>query len=222
MEEAISATEELVWENSRKDGVAELSLRDMAALYRRLLVHRTSATGLIVQVIGPHARVGVTSIVHGLGRAATELSGHRALLCDATGSGDLLRVNRSGSRQGLERLLAFERTYEPGELVACSLHGARESPGELATIGRSAESFKKARGIFDVVVFDSPPANSSDVGQALASRVDVVIVVIEAEKTRMPLVSSLLTSLDRNGGKVVGVVLNKRVQHIPRLIYRCL
>jgi Mrp family chromosome partitioning ATPase len=44
--------------------------------------------------------------------------------------------------------------------------------------------------------------------------------VLEAEKTRWPVAENTKQMIEKNGGKVLGVVLNKRQFYIPDFIYR--
>jgi hypothetical protein len=44
--------------------------------------------------------------------------------------------------------------------------------------------------------------------------------VVEAERTRAPIVEQARRAVEANGGRLLGVVMNKRRYHIPRAIYR--
>jgi hypothetical protein len=198
-------------------------LSDMASLYQRVRAACPTDQGCVIQVIGPHPRTGVTSIVHGIGRVAAELSGQRVLLCDGTGSGDLLCMSSVVMRRSnLERLVVFEGVSIRAGLVSCHLDEHSTQHEMIARVGRYAESLRKFRSVFDLVVVDVPASNVSDLGPALAKHVDAVIVVVEAEKTRAPLIKSLVSVIQGNGGNVAGLVMNKRVQHIPKRVYRWL
>lgn len=72
---------------------------------------------------------------------------------------------------------------------------------------------------FDFVIIDSPPATNRD-GLALFRKADGVILVLEAEKTRWPVVESVKERILKDGGNLLGIVLNKRHYHIPKAIYR--
>jgi len=47
-----------------------------------------------------------------------------------------------------------------------------------------------------------------------------VVLVVEAERTRAPIVEQARRAVEANGGRLLGVVMNKRRYHIPRAIYR--
>lgn len=74
---------------------------------------------------------------------------------------------------------------------------------------------------FDLVVIDSPPATlSPNEGLALCDKVNGVVLVVEAEATRWAVADAAKEKIVRAGGKLLGVVLNKRRYHIPELIYK--
>jgi protein-tyrosine kinase len=77
--------------------------------------------------------------------------------------------------------------------------------------------FRKNYGI---VVVDSPPASVSSAGFDLIRKVDKVILVVEAEKTRWPVALNVKERVIKNGGTIPGVVFNKRKFYIPQWLYK--
>jgi Mrp family chromosome partitioning ATPase len=80
--------------------------------------------------------------------------------------------------------------------------------------------WKKLRQRFDLILIDSPPATTSPDGLALSSKVDGIVLVVEAEKTRWPVAESTKNRILSSGGKILGIVLNKRRYHIPDFVYK--
>lgn len=78
----------------------------------------------------------------------------------------------------------------------------------------------KMRERYDYVIFDGPPIHDSSECRVLCAKVDGVVLVIEAGKTRQQVVLSAKKQLEEAGGKILGVVLNKRRFHIPEFIYK--
>lgn len=74
-------------------------------------------------------------------------------------------------------------------------------------------------GKFEFIVLDSPPVSSASDGVLLSPLVDGVILVVEAEKTRWPVVQISKEKIAAAGGNILGVVLNKRKYYIPESIY---
>jgi capsular exopolysaccharide synthesis family protein len=83
-----------------------------------------------------------------------------------------------------------------------------ESPGLVPVL-------EQLRKHFDFVIFDLPPANVYSDTSILAPRLDAAVIVIEADRTRIPEVERTRRSLDRVGVKLVGSVLNRRRNYIP-------
>jgi len=71
---------------------------------------------------------------------------------------------------------------------------------------------------FELVVIDLPQAVFSN-GPSIASLVDGVVIVVEAEKTRWQVALSMKETIIKSGGTVLGVVFNKRRLYIPQFIY---
>jgi capsular exopolysaccharide synthesis family protein len=73
---------------------------------------------------------------------------------------------------------------------------------------------------FRYTVFDSAPCALFPDPNILAPKVDAVILVIEAEKTRWEVAQKAKEDLENAGAKIFGAVLNKRKYYIPKSIYR--
>jgi capsular exopolysaccharide synthesis family protein len=78
----------------------------------------------------------------------------------------------------------------------------------------------KAHG--DWVVFDSPAINSFNDAAVLAGKVDGVVMVIQAEKTRWEVAQKAKERIESGNGRILGAVLNDRRYHIPGWLYRTL
>ncbi len=80
--------------------------------------------------------------------------------------------------------------------------------------------WKKLRQRFDLILIDSPPATLSADGLAISSKADGIVLVVEAEKTRWPVVENVRDRIKSSGGNILGIVLNKRRFYIPDFIYK--
>ena len=79
--------------------------------------------------------------------------------------------------------------------------------------------FTKLKERFDLILVDAPPATLYPDGLAIVSKADGVILVVAAEDTRWPVVESVKENVLRNGGKLLGMVFNKRRFYIPEFLY---
>lgn len=73
---------------------------------------------------------------------------------------------------------------------------------------------------FDYVILDAPPVPIFSEFRILCSKVDGVILVAEAGKTRRQVMLQAKKELEAAGGRFLGVVLNKRKFYIPKWIYK--
>jgi uncharacterized protein involved in exopolysaccharide biosynthesis/Mrp family chromosome partitioning ATPase len=87
---------------------------------------------------------------------------------------------------------------------------------------KSASFWNSFKDQFDLIIVDSPPATQFPDGPAIVSKVDGVILVVEAEKTRWQVALSVKEKTLRSGGNILGIVFNKRRFYIPEIIYKYL
>lgn len=73
---------------------------------------------------------------------------------------------------------------------------------------------------FDWVVFDGPPVIESPDSAALAAMADTTVVVLQAGRTKRPVLARSADLLRKSGARLAGSVLNRRVLEIPEFIYR--
>ena len=78
----------------------------------------------------------------------------------------------------------------------------------------------KAR--FDFALVDSAPFSMSPNLLDICPKVDGVVLIVEASKTRWRKVRQLSETITKVGGNVLGIVLNKRKYYIPGVIYNLL
>ena len=74
----------------------------------------------------------------------------------------------------------------------------------------------------DWVLFDCAPINSYNDSCTLSTKVDGVIMVIQAENTRWQVAQRAKELIEGNNVKLLGVVLNKRKMYIPEWVYKML
>ena len=81
------------------------------------------------------------------------------------------------------------------------------------------EFFLKIKERFDLALIDSSPlATGVDTG-AVTRCADGVVLVVEAEKTRWPVLVKAKKKILKSGGAPLGAVFNKRINYIPEFIY---
>jgi protein-tyrosine kinase len=73
---------------------------------------------------------------------------------------------------------------------------------------------------FDYIILDAPPILSFPESLVLCGKVDGVILVFEAGKTRQQVAVRAKKELEKAGGVLLGQVLNKKKYYIPEWIYK--
>jgi protein-tyrosine kinase len=202
--------------------------QDMVQLYQSIYGQSPASTGRIFQFIGSAAREGTSTLAREFARTTALKLGKNVLLLDADQESPThhraFDVNikhgiKEVIKEGAPIVEALYRVEETSLFIGAfsidSAYGA-----DLFDSPRIDNVWDQLRKRFDIVVVDSPPAASSPIGFALCRTVDGVIIVLEAEKTRWPVVVSTKKRIFQNGGAILGVVLNKRKYHIPDWVYR--
>jgi len=220
----------------------------MVNLYRMILQALPDTCCRIIEVAAAHSGEGVSTVVLGLAEAACNVANARVLLCDATVDRNNLRFfgvtpslpslsevasGGADARQAIEHKRASLTLREPGFLrkeITFSLASAGISLCAVAKVGAELELathvdrldpiFTTLRQQYELILIDSPAITESSLGPALAKKADRVVLVIEADRTRVPVVAAAARTIEINGGQLLGAVLNKRRFRIPRLFYR--
>ncbi len=84
--------------------------------------------------------------------------------------------------------------------------------------GRLAETMPALREMYDFIIIDAPPVKMNPEFLVLSAHFDGVILVAEAERTRLPALQEAATALDRAEANVLGVVLNREKTCLPAAI----
>jgi len=99
--------------------------------------------------------------------------------------------------------------------------GAGDAPAGVSALFDSpgvVVALEQLRSNFDFVILDLPPVNLYGDASIIGPRLDAALLVIEADRTRIPDVERTRRALDRVGVKVVGSVLNRRRSYIPAFL----
>lgn len=79
---------------------------------------------------------------------------------------------------------------------------------------------EEAHRTYDTVVVDAPPVIVFPETPPMTGLVDGVVIVVHAGKTKREAVQRAMQSIAGFGGTVLGVVLNRKRDHIPAFLYR--
>ena len=213
---------------SSLDTEGPLLEKEMLSLYQNIESLLTNSPKRVIQFIGSRKGEGASTIVREFGLITAQRLGKSVLILDA----DQLNPGQHlffGIRPeyGWEDLLRDEAVVDKVlyQINKSNLYLSPVSPKAVIThhaldSAKIGDLLKTLKERFDLILVDSPPATVSPDGVAISRVVDGVVLVVEAEKTRWPVAESVKEKITNNGGKILGVVFNKRRYYIPQFVYR--
>jgi non-specific protein-tyrosine kinase len=190
------------------------SYRMMRSNIQFTVVDRALKTCLITS---PGPGEGKSTTVANLGVVMAQ-AGLKTIIVDA----DLRRpvqhrIFKSVNLGGLTDLLTSTDPEITGYLRSTSLSNLQlitsgfppPNPSELLGSQRMTQLLARLCELADVVILDSPPAAAFADAVVLSNRVDGVILVTEAGKTRRDIARRAISNLQQAGGHLLGAVLNR-------------
>jgi len=166
---------------------------------------------------------GTTTVAIGLANALTREGESRVLLVEANlrrpSLSNLLPVTT------VSGLMDFAAARAVPEAIASRVEGANFSVIVAGNTPSQALNFEVIDGLlerlrpqFDFILIDGPPVNSYADASVLATKVDGVILVVEADRTPVVEAETAKRQLDKVGARILGVVLNRRRSYIPAFL----
>ena len=126
------------------------------------------------------------------------------------GFADLIRATRT-----------LAEVTQPTPLPNLFAIGAGEATGTPSSLFDSTglvAAIEQLRAAFDFVLIDLPPVNLYGDASIIGPRLDATLIVIEADRTRIPDVERTRRTLDRAGVRLAGSILNRRRSYIPAFL----
>ena len=199
---------------------------EMVSLYQSINSLRSDTQqNKVIQFMSAQEEEGTSTIVEELAKVAALKYGKSVLLLDA----DLRKLDQQPFNITLEHSL--EETIRAGDPVDKALYQIRNSSLFLSRFFKDSgpirqfltpsdidDLLEKLRTRFDFIFIDSPPEHVFSIGLATSTSVNGVILVLDAEKTCLDEAKNITDKITKNGGKVLGVVVNKQRNHIPEFI----
>ena len=99
---------------------------------------------------------------------------------------------------------------------------AVKSPSYMFDSEPISAMLSAVREKFDFIIFDGSPLRDYSESSFLASKMDGVILVVEAERTKIEVARKIRKDLESTGVTILGVVLNKKRSYIPEYLERFL
>lgn len=204
--------------------------KEMISLFRNIEAHLENTPHKVIQFIGAQMGEGTSTIIRDFAMVSAARLGKSVLLLDADHMNPSQHLFfRIDPRFGIEEIIrdkaAFEKAlFKIGDnnLYVCVYQTQKRSSffPQILYSPEVKNFWDDLRKMFDLILIDSAPAATSPDGITMSRYVDGVVLVVEAEKTRMPVAENLKNQVARNGGNLLGVVFNKQRHHIPDFIYK--
>jgi uncharacterized protein involved in exopolysaccharide biosynthesis/Mrp family chromosome partitioning ATPase len=193
------------------------TLRDRLMTYFEMinLTHKPK----LVAVTSCGAGAGVTTTASGLASTLSETGEGNVLLVNMNvRDGEAHRFYRGKLACSLEEVLQKEKRDDA--LVQDHLYVAKESEANDNLPRVLPKRFshlvgKMKASDYDYIIFDMPPVSQISITPRLARYMDMVLLVVESEKTDRD-VAKRATALLSETKTNVGVVLNKSRDYLPR------
>ena len=180
---------------------AELPIRELVAL---VLGESTKVKMKQLMLVGTNSSVGTSFVARGLAQQLAPAFGRILLIEVKSGMNDEFALTAS-----LPGPLVTRATMQPETCFALVARGRAHFP----------EDWLRDYGL---VLWDVQPLTREPVALAMAGYVDSIVILAEAYKTRRQVATQTAQRLQENGGRVMGVVLNRMRSYIPAWAYRLL
>jgi capsular exopolysaccharide synthesis family protein len=203
---------------------------DMEEAYQRLGTNLLTGPGM--EVGRPLKLLGITASRSGEGATTTATvfasilvrrRGGRVAVVEANfRTPSFERVFGPGASDGFAELVRGERTLadvvRPTRLPNLFVIHSGRAPLGPSTVFESpgvGAALDQLRSAFDFVLFDLPAVNLYTDASIVGTRLDGALIVIEADRTRIPEVERARRALERVGVRLIGSVLNRQRSYIP-------
>jgi Mrp family chromosome partitioning ATPase len=193
------------------------ALRDRTVMYLERMTHKPK----LVAVTGSDAHSGVTTIATGLAKALSETAEGRVLLVDMTSESGTSHPFLNGKPScALSEMLDQDKAASVHEnLFVATVVERPEGPLPIVPKRFASLIPKLKASDYDYVVFDMPPVTQTSITPRLAALMDIVLLVVESERSQRNGVRRATEALTEAKANVRGV-LNKHRTYIPKWLYQ--
>lgn len=115
------------------------------------------------------------------------------------------KVAASGSAQ---KLLAAHQ-IEGSNLIVTRFRNEHLRKGQRVQLRTQPKWWSKLGTSADWIVVDAPSLDRSNAGLVVASQMDAVVIVMQADRTKAEDITELRGEIEAHGGKVAGIVMNR-------------
>lgn len=228
MIEELTAERPSIRSNVKPPHRSHLSARYEALVHRIQASSSDTTVGQSIGVISCAPRAGVSTVALNIATTAERAGYGPVLLINAdinklpspNAAGEIPAWGLTDALAGTAAPLDCVTTVAGSELAVVAGRGVR--PHNVSTVDRTrfATLLSEYRKQFKLLVVDFPAASDLNDSVALAGQLDGVLLVIEAERADGRVALKTKQQLVDANANLLGVVLNKRQQHLPGWLYR--
>ncbi|MDO5557389.1 MAG: CpsD/CapB family tyrosine-protein kinase [Clostridia bacterium] len=114
------------------------------------------------------------------------------------------------SRGKKDDLVDYIKETEVQNLFLLTAGKFPTNPSELLVSQKTLKMIEQLEEVFDIIIFDGAPTSLVTDSMILARLVDSIIIVAQYNKTKKDQLEKLKKDIQHVGGKIAGVVLNKK------------
>jgi len=214
--------------SSSSSRFSEMVVKKEIRVYQNLAAVISDSTQKVVQFIGSREGEGTSTVIREFARVLASKFGKLVLLLDADQYHPTQHLFFNvypgcGWQEVLQDNGPIEKAlYQIGESRLFISPSSQKFPSNPSIFNSLLIDvfWEKLKQRFDLILVDSPPATVSTDGLAMSSKVDGIVLVVEAEKTRWPVAENVRDRIRRSGGNILGIIFNKRRYYIPDFIYK--
>lgn len=177
----------------------------------------------LIAVTGLGRESGVSTTAAGLARSLSETGEGNVLLVDMTqknGDGTAVPFFQGKSIADIDHILDSRISAKSENKLFVVSEGSSSEKLSRQLPQRFSQLVPKLKASnFDYIIFDMPPVSQISVTPRLAASMDMVLMVVESEKTDREMAqraASLLSKANAN----IGVVLNKAKTYVPGTLFK--
>lgn len=200
--------------------------REMTELHQNVESLLPNSKNRVLQFISCRAGEGVSTVVREYALMAATRLGQSVLIMDAndnvSGQRHFFQIAK---RCGWDDALRAQATLEAAATrighssIYVSCASSLQDTAKSCDGDSIREFLDRVKGRFDLALIDSPSLATGLDTATVTRCVDGVVMVVEAEKTRWPVVLKAKRKMMNNGAPLLGLVFNKRRNYIPEFIY---
>ena len=181
-----------------------------------------------VMVVSSHSGTGSTTTAALLAETLAKVKKRRVLIIDSNFRTPSLNMvfqvkNNGGFTEVVSDSLPLDAHIQPTtreNLFVLTSGRIANFPAEVFESELIDQLIAQLKEKFDFIIFDAAPVGEFPDAFALAPKVDSIIMVAQSEKTSIEDAQRAKLNLERAGGRILGVVLNRQVDYTPSFLRR--